>query len=120
MRRQKYGRVGHTVANIGKGLATAFLLTGPIVAMSWAAAQGVGSTATHHYDIPPGPLDDALNRFAAVSGIRLLYPAALAQGLTTSGVTGDFVTRDALNKLLAGTALSSRFVDEQTVTLNTS
>lgn len=74
------------------------------------AAQGT-------FDIPPGPLAPALDRFADESGLRLAYDAELIRGLRTSGVSGRFTPEEALQRLLAGTGLTYRLTGGDTVTL---
>lgn len=72
---------------------------------------------TRSYNIPAGPLSQALTRFADESGLALVYPASIAEGHTTAGLSGSFNPADALSRLLAGTGLSFRFTGEKTVTI---
>jgi outer membrane receptor protein involved in Fe transport len=54
------------------------------------------------YAIPPGPLKDALNAYAAQSGTQLLYqPNALANA-QSRGVSGTLSSREALDRILSG------------------
>ncbi|HCD85109.1 MAG TPA: TonB-dependent heme/hemoglobin receptor family protein, partial [Agrobacterium sp.] len=70
------------------------------------------------FSIPAGPLDVALTRFGAASGIQILYDASLTKGLKTSGAAGALQLRDALGKLLDGTGLSFRFTAPDRVTVS--
>lgn len=92
-------------------LATVLLgataLTGSLTLLpATAAAQSQGATRT--YAIPAGSLGDALNRFAQQSGLQLNYDAALTQGRSTAGLTGQMPPREALSRLLSGTGLAAR------------
>ncbi len=57
------------------------------------------------------------HRFAEVSGLELIYPASLASGSSTQGLSGRYSTREGLAKLLEGTGLTYRFTKERSVTL---
>lgn len=46
--------------------------------------------ASHHYDIPAGPLDAALNRFAVQAGVALAIDAEKLKDLHSEGLTGDY------------------------------
>ena len=73
-----------------------------------------------HFSIPPGPLAPALNRFAELTGIQLVYPSSLVQGLSSPGLSGDFTPADALQRLVAGTGLSARMLSATSATLEPS
>jgi len=49
--------------------------------------------------------------------IQLLYPAELTRGLRTRGVQGEYSAPKALNRLLAGTGLTYRIEDGDTLSL---
>ena len=78
------------------GAACAFA----IVASTAACAQSARA-----YDIPAGPLGDALNRYAAQSEHQIFFAGDLVRGRDTPGLKGRFTPADALNRLLAGTGL---------------
>lgn len=56
-----------------------------VVMPSLAHAQ-----ATRHYDIPAGPLDTALNRFALQAGVALVIDADKLKGLRSQGLHGSY------------------------------
>lgn len=96
----------------------------PAVAQSSAAtpdtldlAQAAPAGQPLAFDIPAGPLPAALTAFAARAGIQLLYPAALARGKITAGVSGRLTPQAALRRLLDGSGLAFRFTDAATATL---
>lgn len=105
----------------GRALAGVLLATVAVPALAAetggriVVAQQTGNTAA--FAIAGGPLPGALAAFGQVTGLQVLYPSGLAQGVTSAGVTGTMTPREALNRLLAGTGLTARFVDAGTVTL---
>jgi len=62
----------------------------------------------HAYDIPAGPLDDALARFAQISGSLIASTPEQVRGRTSPGLTGGFSPQQALDALLVGTGLRAR------------
>jgi iron complex outermembrane recepter protein len=58
------------------------------------------------FDIPPGSLRDALNRFAAQSNQQILFSGDMVEGLRTQGLRGRYVPAEALDALLAGQGLA--------------
>lgn len=77
-----------------------------------AQAQGAVTAAqqtpgTRAYDIPAGPLDAALARFVAESGVPLAAAPELVRGRQSRGVRGSFSAQAALDALLAGSGLEA-------------
>lgn len=72
---------------------------------------------TVRFDIPAQSLDTALTALADQSGLVLLFPSREGAGLRSRGVEGDYTPEDALRQLLAGTGLTYRFTDANTVTV---
>ena len=54
------------------------------------------------YDIPAGPLAEALNRFAQQSGVSVVVDAGKVQGLRTQGLKGSYGVDAGFNALLKG------------------
>lgn len=71
----------------------------------YAHAQSVQTA--RHYNIPAGPLDQTLNRFAAEAGILLTIDASLTTGKQSPGLKGETSLVAALQKLLHGTGLEA-------------
>lgn len=59
------------------------------------------------FDIPAGPLDAALDRFARVAGINLGYDRALLAGRMSRGLSGAYGIQDGLQALLAGSEIEA-------------
>ncbi len=70
------------------------------------------------FAIPAQPLADALEVFRRQSGLEVTVPANVPAGLRSSPVSGMLPPVDALSVLLAGTGLTGRLLDEQTIVLS--
>ena len=84
-----------------------------VLALACAAAGALAQPVpaapyAQEYRIAPGPLDDALARFATQAGISLNMPQPLVQGRATPGLQGRFGVQDGLARLLAGTGLEAQ------------
>jgi iron complex outermembrane receptor protein len=83
---------------------------GLFIAGSSAAAVDISPAIAHiaaqAYDIPAGPMADALNALAGESGAQLVYDAALTRRVRTRGVSGIRTLDEALRELLSGTGLA--------------
>lgn len=69
-------------------------------------AQASGQTAGQRFDIAPQGLVTALNAFSAASGWEVGFPAEVARGLSSPGVSGTMSADEALRRLLSGTGVS--------------
>jgi iron complex outermembrane receptor protein len=63
--------------------------------------------AVSRYDIPAGPLDQALNRFAAQAGVLLAIDARLTAGKNSPGLAGAVTVEEGFRRLLDGSGLES-------------
>lgn len=61
----------------------------------------------HSHDIPAGPLNAALTRFAGETGILLAGHAGLVQGRSSPGLKGRHTVQGGFAALLAGTGLEA-------------
>ncbi len=96
-----------------------FVPAAAIAADGPAAAAPRPAPDAYAFDIPPGPLDAAVARFAAVTGLTVLVPPGVTLGVFDSpGVTGLHAADMALEQLLAGTALRFRRIDAATYALD--
>lgn len=80
-------------------------------------AQAVGATGQRAFDVPAQPLASALTAFGQQSGLQVTFDPAVASGRRSPGVTGTLAPEEALRRVLAGTGLIYRFVDNRTVAL---
>ncbi|SDO19407.1 iron complex outermembrane recepter protein [Rhodoferax sp. OV413] len=77
-------------------LATSFALTG------FGSAQAQALAPHTQYEIPAGPLAEALNRFAQQSGVAIVVDANKVQGLRSPGLHGSYELDEGFNLLLRG------------------
>lgn len=67
--------------------------------------------------IEPQDLGSALRKFAADRHLQILYTTDTVANRTTGGAVGEFTVDEALDRLLGGTGLAFRYVDESTITI---
>jgi iron complex outermembrane recepter protein len=94
----------------------AFLLGSLAILLGWAAIARAEEPA-HRYTVAAQPLSGALTEFADQADLKLMFPAELARGITSPGVTGTLTRDQALARLLTGTGMSYRFTSPDTVTI---
>ena len=85
-----------------------------LLAQATAAAE---TSDTVDFNIPPQALGSAITAFGDQANYRLLLPSDLAEGRSTSGVSGRHTPAEALALMLAGTGLSYRMTEARTMTL---
>ncbi len=78
-----------------------------LLAGSALAAETAAQVRIVAFDVPAGPLDQALGRFGRQAGIPLSTNASLTAGKHSTGVQGRYGVDEGLARLLAGTGLSS-------------
>jgi len=72
-----------------------------------AQAPVAAAAPAHAFDIPAGPLQPGLERFASAAGVNLSYDPGRVAGLSTPGLKGDYTVPGGLRALLAGTGLEA-------------
>lgn len=77
----------------------------PLPILSVSAHAAATDDAARQYDIPAGPLNTVLTRFADVSGSLIAGNLQLAADKQSQGVSGSFTPDQALARILAGTGL---------------
>lgn len=87
-------------AVLGSAIFSFLIFSGIVQAQDDATASA--ETDTRVFDIPAGPLDSALDRFARTAGVNLTYDAALVSGATTRGLSGRHSVSTGLMLLLVG------------------
>ena len=70
-----------------------------------SAGPIVTSNTLPVFNISPDSMEDALNRFAKQTGLRISFSPVEVEGLMTHGLKGNFSILDGLNHLLAGSNL---------------
>ncbi|MGC4062934.1 MAG: TonB-dependent receptor [Aquabacterium sp.] len=89
---------------LGLGLGAA--LPSSSLAQSTTATSPSGA-AIKTFNVPAGPLDVALDRFARTAGVNLSYDASMISGLMTQGLSGSYSISLALTTLLAGSGIEA-------------
>ncbi|NER59945.1 TonB-dependent siderophore receptor [Pseudomonas sp. MAFF212428] len=72
-----------------------------------AVAGDVAHEAVRRYQIAPGPLSQAITRFADQAGLRLIVTSELLAGRRSAGLDGEFVVEQGLQQLLQGSGLAA-------------
>lgn len=87
-------------------MAAVALTLGTLSVSNLAIAQNAqASPASKRYNIPAGSLESALTAFAKTSGVLLVYPPALVEGLSSPGLQGEFGINDGVTRILQGSSL---------------
>lgn len=71
-----------------------------------AAQQKTQSSQAISYQIEPGTLDSALNKFAIQSKLQVVYSPEIVAGKSSSGLSGQYSPQRALELLLRGKGVS--------------
>lgn len=97
-----------TTLAVRAALLGGFAFCGTLALSLPAHAQTTAQApASRSYSIPAGPLDRALNSFAAISGVEFTADAALLQGRSSRGLSGIFTVDQGFAELLRGQDLSA-------------
>lgn len=91
-----------TLALAMRSVLCAGIASTPIASFSVQAEQ----TEIRRYDLPAGPLEDSLNRFAQVAGITLPFDPMLVQGKQAPVLRGEYGVQSGLDALLRGSGLA--------------
>jgi outer-membrane receptor for ferric coprogen and ferric-rhodotorulic acid len=81
--------------------------TGLLAQAPAASPAPSGTQAARDYAIAPGPLDEALNRFARSAGVLLSFDPQLAEGRQSPGLNGRYTVEEGFSALLAGSNLKA-------------
>ena len=77
-------------------------------------ATGIAQLAE---EIAPQTLDTALEEFASLSGLQIVYESAEVQIYSSRGAASNTTIQQALGQLLAGTPLTYSFINSETVAI---
>ena len=62
---------------------------------------------SHHFEVPAGSLENALNAYARQAGVLLSFDPALTRGLSSRGLSGDYPIEIGFATLLGNTELAA-------------
>jgi iron complex outermembrane recepter protein len=82
-----------------------------------AAAAGTEAAIRAPTNIPAQRLDSALRTFARQRGLVMAYRSEVVGERQTEGASGDLTLDEALTRLLSGSGLAFKFLDERTITI---
>lgn len=68
-------------------------------------------------NIPPQPLEDALNSFSRQTHLKLAFYTDLGRGLISPRISGNYTLESALRLLLANTGLRFKYIDPDSVAI---
>jgi iron complex outermembrane receptor protein len=88
-----------------------------LAAASLVLALSVHAQTRLALDLPPQPLEQSLNQLARQAGVQVMFAGALMQGKQAPALKGEFAPREAMERLLAGSGLVLKAVDERTFTI---
>ncbi len=83
----------------------------------WAAVCEAATTARQSTNIPAQALRPALQLLSRERNIQVVFRTDVVSDLRTAGASGEFTIEEALQRLLKGTGLTYRYLDDQTVTI---
>ncbi len=83
-----------------------------VAALCGTVVSGATTTVTapaekRAFNLPRGDAAVTLKQFAAAAGTPIVYLVDRVRGATTNAVTGEFAPREALERMLAGSALEA-------------
>src|ERR1700676_4642067 len=85
--------------------------------IGFTSAQDAHASIRKETNIPPEGLGPALNALAKDPNFQIVYVTEEIANWPTEEALGKFTTEEALNKLLMGTGLTYRYLDDKTVTV---
>ncbi len=94
-----------TPAPLALAVALSVALTVGHAPLAHAQSGSTAGTAPVSIKIPVQPLGQALNALAWQANLQMTFPAALVADKTAPAVSGKMTTRQALDRLLAGSGL---------------
>ena len=87
--------------------------------MSWSQdGPPSAETTVINFRIPSQPLADALERYARLCGIEVLYESSVVEGKVAPALEGEYTAEMALQMLLSGTDLRVRYARKNAITLS--
>ena len=86
------------------------------------AASLLGGTAAHaqglvHFDLPSQPLAQALRQIGTLTNTDILVAAPRVAGRKAPALQADLTTEEALARVLAGSGLKARHIDDHTIVI---
>ncbi len=96
-------------------MAAAFYCSASLCAVAVASAQMPVKVIS--VEIPAGKLSTALNTLAARLGVQIGVETSLVREKNTAGLSGSFTPSQAISRLLQGSGLQYRFLNDRVVNI---
>lgn len=103
------------LGGVGLVFATMFLAAGGSSVPAHAQAQN--AARQYDFDIPAGPVAQAVNRIGRISGLSVVFRENIAISAVGKPVRGTMTAAQALSRLLAGTGVHYQFSNASTVAI---
>lgn len=101
------------IQQLVRAIITSATFLGALLILQAASAMSQGLVK----DLGPQPLADALEVFAADTGLQVIYHSEIASGLNSQGAKAGLSAEETLRELLRETGLRFEFLNEKTITL---
>ena len=85
--------------------------------IGFCSADDARASVRKETNIPAEGLGPALNALAKDRNFQIVYVTEEIANVHTEGAVGEFTTEEALKRLLTGTGLTFRYLDDKTVTI---
>ena len=85
--------------------------------LSLFVAPALQAQAVSQFDLPAQPLAVSLRAVGSQTGTNVLFDPPLVEGRDAPALKAKLTVRQAFERLLAGTGLKFRFLDEKTITV---
>lgn len=83
-------------------------LAGAVGLLWLAVPTGRGAEAVRkRFDLPADAAERSLRRFSIQSGLPVVFPTEVVQGVRTTTVRGEYAAHEALARMIAGTTLAA-------------
>ncbi|WEK30512.1 MAG: TonB-dependent siderophore receptor [Candidatus Pseudomonas phytovorans] len=97
----------HLIRRTALSLAIASTATLAVCTVTLAASST--QLVSRTFNIPSGPLDQSLTRFANQAGLRLMVASEVLNGQQSTGLYGQFSASEGIERLLGGSGLKATF-----------
>ncbi|HEU4596282.1 MAG TPA: TonB-dependent siderophore receptor [Pyrinomonadaceae bacterium] len=114
----KIGMMGALVAfTVGNSRAVAIGYAPRRADAAIVSTQTQDKAQVLRFDIPAGTLEEALNAFQRLTGLRVVISDEKMRGISSPGVSGAYTSEQALAQILVGTGINYRRTAPDTLTL---
>jgi hypothetical protein len=107
----------HPVRSLFSAVCLAGLVMVDAPAPAAERTEATGKAPSFAFEIPPQPLEAALDAFSSISNVQVLYETSLTSERRSAKVKGVFTPQAALDAMLAGTGLTAWHTTEDSYSL---